>query len=183
MLGNLVVRREKGVKTWVLISIVLHHSVLHLHVDININIHCKSTNPSRPIHVFIFLSLPPSDFQDLRNQPMLPKQEKEPVNLVEIDSSDDEDGFGVGRSNNSSSINEPTIPQVETAAVNPPLASGNQTLESRSFWKAGDFTVGPTKFTPAQGCLWFHHFMVHLSHTCMYRTPIHVCMHSLSNVS
>lgn len=90
---------------------------------------------------------------------MLPKQEKEPVNLVEIDSSDDEDGFGVGRSNNSSSINEPTIPQVETAAVNPPLASGNQTLESRSFWKAGDFTVGPTKFTPAQGQL--EHARVH----------------------
>ncbi|KAG5530274.1 hypothetical protein RHGRI_030593 [Rhododendron griersonianum] len=75
---------------------------------------------------------------------MSPKQEKEPINLVEIDSSDDEDDVGV---------------QVQTVAVNPPSASGNQTLESRSFWKAGDFNIGPTKFTPAQGQL--EHARVH----------------------
>lgn len=88
---------------------------------------------------------------------MSPKQEKEPINLVEIDSSDDEDDVGV---------------QVQTVAVNPPSASGNQTLESRSFWKAGDFNIGPTKFTPAQGCCWFHKI-----HTCMHRHPPPICIY------
>ncbi|XP_057468668.1 protein MICRORCHIDIA 2-like [Actinidia eriantha] len=79
------------------------------------------------------------------------KQEKEPINIVDIDSSDDEDGVGGGKGKNTSSRLQGR-PQVQSNLANPPLAS-------RSFWKAGNYDVGPTKSVPAQGQL--EHARVH----------------------
>lgn len=89
---------------------------------------------------------------------------KEPINLVEIDSSDDEGGGGVKQKNRS--LNE-----LMTSSATP-LAQGSvpaisakdsdyckQKLDHRSFWKAGDYDVGPSKFVPVQGEL--EHARVH----------------------
>ncbi|GFY87847.1 compromized recognition of TCV 1 [Actinidia rufa] len=79
------------------------------------------------------------------------KQEKKPINIVDIDSSDDEDGVGGGKGKNTSSSLQGR-PQVQSNLANPLLAS-------RSFWKAGNYDVGPTKSVPAQGQL--EHARVH----------------------
>ncbi|KAL6986907.1 hypothetical protein U1Q18_012672 [Sarracenia purpurea var. burkii] len=91
----------------------------------------------------------------------MPKREKEPIDVVDIDSSGDEDGVGVGRSNNTSSNEAPlqSGPKVQSTAANPPSTSGHQTLGSRSFWKAGNFDVGPSRSVPGQGQL--EHARVH----------------------
>ncbi|GMP27284.1 hypothetical protein CsSME_00003343 [Camellia sinensis var. sinensis] len=96
---------------------------------------------------------------------MLPKQEKVPINVVDIDSSDDdENGFeAVARYGNTSS----KVPSLQTnpkvqqnTLTNPPSSgSGYQSLESRSFWKAGNYNIGPTKWAPTQGQL--EHARVH----------------------
>ncbi|KAF5960963.1 hypothetical protein HYC85_002172 [Camellia sinensis] len=96
---------------------------------------------------------------------MLPKQEKVPINVVDIDSSDDdENGFeAVTRYGNTSS----KVPSLQTnpkvqqnTLTNPPSSgSGYQSLESRSFWKAGNYNIGPTKWAPTQGQL--EHARVH----------------------
>uniref|UniRef100_A0A5B7BTN5 Putative MORC family CW-type zinc finger protein 3 n=1 Tax=Davidia involucrata TaxID=16924 RepID=A0A5B7BTN5_DAVIN len=93
---------------------------------------------------------------------MLRKQEKDPINVVDIDSSDDENGVGVERRNNTSP-NEPSLqttrPEVQSTITNPPSVPGYRTLDSRSFWKAGAYEVGPTKWAPSQGQL--EHARVH----------------------
>ncbi|KAA8547441.1 hypothetical protein F0562_003694 [Nyssa sinensis] len=92
---------------------------------------------------------------------MSSNQKKEPINVVDIDSSDDENGVGVERRNNTSR-NVPSLqsrPDVQSTITNPPSASGYNTLDSRSFWKAGAYDVGPTKWAPAQGQL--EHARVH----------------------
>nr|GEY28051.1 protein microrchidia 2-like [Tanacetum cinerariifolium] len=55
-----------------------------------------------------------------------------PASVVDILDSDEEDG-GDHR------------PQVENNDVD------ERRLENRSFWKAGAFDIGPTKWTPSQG--------------------------------
>ncbi|CAL9027171.1 unnamed protein product [Prunus brigantina] len=75
---------------------------------------------------------------------MAPKREKEAIPVVELDS-DDDNGAGVGapnQNNNASSTGAP--PQATSQPQQQPLAPNCQTLDSRSFWKAGDYAVGPT---------------------------------------
>ncbi|KAJ7944222.1 MORC family CW-type zinc finger protein 4 isoform X1 [Quillaja saponaria] len=82
---------------------------------------------------------------------MPPKIEKDAVPVVvEVCSSDDEDGVRPGTSNVSSNKTPlQTMPenqeQLSYTANTPSSVSNNQTLESRSFWKAGDYVVAPTK--------------------------------------
>ena len=73
------------------------------------------------------------------------KPDKGGMDVVEIASSDDEEGVGMRRSNDQ---------QVQTHKV------GQQSIErippsekplSRSFWKAGGYVITPTKLTPAPG--------------------------------
>ncbi|KAK9285596.1 hypothetical protein L1049_024791 [Liquidambar formosana] len=97
---------------------------------------------------------------------MSAKKEKKPINIVDIASSDDEDNVGVVRRNATSSSELPlkTRPQVQEASgVIAPSPSGstprNLALESRSFWKAGAYDIGPTKSAPAPGQL--EHARVH----------------------
>ncbi|XP_022740517.1 protein MICRORCHIDIA 2-like isoform X4 [Durio zibethinus] len=96
------------------------------------------------------------------------KTEKEPLNVVDIASSDEEGGAKTVATKKVSSITaQPTPLQIsglETSqgseAIMPPLLPFNETLESRSFWKAGNYAVGPTS-KPAllQGSL--EHARVH----------------------
>ncbi|KAL6274027.1 hypothetical protein ACE6H2_024719 [Prunus campanulata] len=75
---------------------------------------------------------------------MAPKREKEAIPVVELDS-DDDNGAGIGapnQNNNDSSTGAP--PQATPQPQQQPLAPNCQTLDSRSFWKAGDYAVGPT---------------------------------------
>ncbi|KAK9265940.1 hypothetical protein L1049_003464 [Liquidambar formosana] len=97
---------------------------------------------------------------------MSAKKEKKPINVVDIASSDDEDNVGVVRRNATSSSELPlkTRPQVQEASgAIAPSPSGstprNLALESRSFWKAGAYDIGPTKSAPAPGQL--EHARVH----------------------
>ncbi|XAR73817.1 hypothetical protein NMG60_11007911 [Bertholletia excelsa] len=94
---------------------------------------------------------------------MPPTREREPVNVVvEIDSSDDEDGVGAGGRNNNTSSSKPTLQtrqQVKSTVANPPSSSGRQTTESRSFWKAGDYEISFTTSAPTDGQL--EHARVH----------------------
>ncbi|GAV72195.1 HATPase_c_3 domain-containing protein [Cephalotus follicularis] len=86
---------------------------------------------------------------------MPPKIEKR-SNVVVLDSSDDEDD-GV-RVKAPSNQNMPPPPQSSTTVT--PSIPPNETLESRSFWKAGAYAVGPTSRTlPAHGSL--EHARVH----------------------
>ncbi|KAM7516179.1 hypothetical protein LguiA_005762 [Lonicera macranthoides] len=89
---------------------------------------------------------------------MPPKQEKVVPNVVEVASSDDEDGIRVEKRKNPSS-NKPLLqnrPKVNATAT---PGSGNLTIEARSFWKAGAYDIGPTKWTPTEGQL--EHARVH----------------------
>lgn len=58
---------------------------------------------------------------------------EKPGKFVDILDSDDENG------------NRVTRPQVENNSAD------DRKLENRSFWKAGAFDIGPTKWTPSQG--------------------------------
>lgn len=102
------------------------------------------------LHYYLTL-LPRSASILLKN--MLPK--KETVNFVEIDSSsDDEQTVGVAASAGKASVRAPEGP---AAGSNPRL--DNQTMQSRSFWKAGDYAVASTtNSTSTQGALFFFFF-------------------------
>ncbi|KVH92348.1 Histidine kinase-like ATPase, ATP-binding domain-containing protein [Cynara cardunculus var. scolymus] len=67
-----------------------------------------------------------------------------PLNVVEIPDSDDEGG------------DRPSGPEVQNNAT---IESDDRKLENRSFWKAGAFEIGPTKWNPSQGEL--EHARVH----------------------
>ncbi|XVE82540.1 hypothetical protein DITRI_Ditri16bG0013400 [Diplodiscus trichospermus] len=98
------------------------------------------------------------------------KTGKEPLNVVDLASSDDDDGGAhtVAATKEASSITAqsspvqisgPGIPQSSGAITQSALTS-NETLDSRSFWKAGNYAVGPTsKPVPLQGTL--EHARVH----------------------
>ncbi|KAL2532428.1 Histidine kinase [Abeliophyllum distichum] len=99
---------------------------------------------------------------------MLPKQQKKiPVTaeIVDLGSSDDEGGQGAA-AEFSNYVNKPSNnaklqskPPNAQAAV--PIANNvnNRSLESRSFWKAGAYEIGPSKSTSFQGDL--EHARVH----------------------
>ncbi|KAI4327668.1 hypothetical protein L6164_020100 [Bauhinia variegata] len=100
---------------------------------------------------------------------MPPKIERNDVPVVNIDCSDDENGTGPGPgTSNACSSKTPSqsqaMPQVQLqnsyASNSPSSVSNNQMLQSRSFWKAGDYVVGPiSKPAPAEGDL--EHARVH----------------------
>lgn len=69
---------------------------------------------------------------------------EKPLNVVEIPDSDDEGGDRRSR------------PEVQNSAT---IESDDRRLENRSFWKAGAFEIGPTKWNPSQGEL--EHARVH----------------------
>lgn len=79
------------------------------------------------------------------------------MNIVEIESGDDELDDNGGQKRNEKSSNEPQSqvrPKTVNNLTNPPPGS-----ESRSFWKAGAYDIGPIKWTPTQGEL--EHARVH----------------------
>lgn len=84
---------------------------------------------------------------------MAPKREKDATTVVELDS-DDENGAGP-----QNQTNKPP-PQTTSQPLQRPVIPNYQTLESRSFWRAGDYAVGPTsRASIAQGQL--EHARVH----------------------
>ncbi|TYI01478.1 hypothetical protein ES332_A11G203300v1 [Gossypium tomentosum] len=83
---------------------------------------------------------------------MPPKVEKEHLNVVDIASSDDDgDAQTVARKQASSlgerqlrrNISSPEMPQ-SSGPITPPALPSGETLDSRSFWKAGNYVIGPT---------------------------------------
>ncbi|XP_061360859.1 protein MICRORCHIDIA 1-like [Gastrolobium bilobum] len=101
---------------------------------------------------------------------VLPKTEKNDVPVVDIDSGDDADIAEVAAPTKNAASSQKTqsvaVPQVEVqqqetpASISAPSISDRQTLDSRSFWKAGDYVVGPaSKPAPFQGHL--EHARVH----------------------
>lgn len=96
------------------------------------------------------------------------KTEKQPITVVEIDNSDDEDGVAVVATNNKSSSSSSNLKtqsqpqsrplplqqqqhQQSSIATAPPV-SAYQALECRSFWKAGACDAGLTaRKAPAEG--------------------------------
>lgn len=88
---------------------------------------------------------------------MPPKQIPATAEVVDLDSSDEEGG-GVPPANNRPSISVKleteqfamSATQAVSAANDAP-AVNNLPLETRSFWKAGAYEIGPTKSTLMQG--------------------------------
>lgn len=85
---------------------------------------------------------------------LLPKTEQNDVPVVDIDS-DEDGGAAVAPAKNDASSHKTPSPQVELVQQETP-ASGSALSASdglsRSFWKAGDYVVGPSsKPTPFQG--------------------------------
>ncbi|OVA06179.1 hypothetical protein BVC80_857g15 [Macleaya cordata] len=76
---------------------------------------------------------------------MLPNQNKDPVNVVDLENSDEEEEDEVSGSG--------TVPLMACSR------NQNQTFQSRSFWRAGDYHVGSTKSAPPEGQL--EHARVH----------------------
>jgi hypothetical protein len=64
---------------------------------------------------------------------------EKPLNVVEIPDSDDEGG------------DRPSRPEVQNSST---IESDDRRLENRSFWKAGAFEIGPTKWNPSQGIIY-----------------------------
>lgn len=84
-----------------------------------------------------------------------PKTEKNGVPVVAIDIDDDADAtasMAASETNNESSEVTPSVSELrvqlqqqKTFASSSPLSASNpQSLDSRSFWKAGDYVVGPS---------------------------------------
>ncbi|GMI76939.1 microrchidia 2, CRT1 Homologue 1 [Hibiscus trionum] len=97
---------------------------------------------------------------------MPPKIEKEHLNVVDIASSDDEGG-GQTIKKASSIRDQPPQPEISrpevprsSGAITPPILPSSETLDSRSFWKAGNYVAGPSsKHALLQGTL--EHARVH----------------------
>ncbi|XP_073038347.1 protein MICRORCHIDIA 2-like isoform X1 [Primulina eburnea] len=117
---------------------------------------------------------------DSKFHKMLPRQHKQiptAADIIDIDSSDDESGSGVGGGRgggvyaglNADIAKLSNVVKLQTNErfnnQSPPVINSSASeanyrhLDSRSFWKAGDYEVGPTKFTSAQGDL--EHARVH----------------------
>lgn len=96
---------------------------------------------------------------------MLPKQEKTGavIDVVDIGSSDDEEDVGAERRKASPSGTplQTGAKQTSSRPISPQGSSNQlrQTQESRSFWKAGAYSVGLAKFAPATDQL--EHARVH----------------------
>lgn len=92
---------------------------------------------------------------------MPPKQEKLPIDVVELDSSDDADDAGVPVAG----MTKPDLPHggkspvIENSNAVVPPDSSYRPLDSRSFWKAGNFEVGRIKSAAVHGEL--EHARVH----------------------
>lgn len=89
-------------------------------------------------------------------------QSKEPIDIVDIVSSDDEDIAGAPARNNNSTNWKP--PQSHSSSSTPAVAPADpqftkQKLDCRSFWQAGAYEIGPSSFAPVQGEL--EHARVH----------------------
>lgn len=94
---------------------------------------------------------------------MAPKREKEAVEVVDIGSSDEENDAGGAseRSGNAKASSGEAPPQTKTQAAAQqqssseaatPSVSDYQTLQFRSFWKAGSTDFGPSSVSaPARG--------------------------------
>ncbi|XP_021274713.1 protein MICRORCHIDIA 2-like [Herrania umbratica] len=99
---------------------------------------------------------------------MPPKTEKErPLKFVEVTSSDDEGGARtvatqkvclVTTPPSPLQISGPDVPQ-SSGTIEPSGLPSDETLESRSFWKAGNYAAGPTSKPVLQGSL--EHARVH----------------------
>lgn len=113
---------------------------------------------------------------------MLPRQHKQiptTADIIDIDSSDDESGSGLGggrgggvyAGQNADSAKPSNVVKLQTMErfinQSPPVISSSaseanyRSLESRSFWKAGGYEVGPTKFTSFQGLFRFYFFYLY----------------------
>ncbi|CAN4105574.1 unnamed protein product [Withania somnifera] len=96
---------------------------------------------------------------------MPPKQEKLPIDVVELDSSDDDDDDDEDAGVPVAGVTKPDIPHggkstvIENPNADVPTESGYRPLDSRSFWKAGNFEVGRIKSAPVHGEL--EHALVH----------------------
>ncbi|XVF59714.1 hypothetical protein PTKIN_Ptkin07bG0298100 [Pterospermum kingtungense] len=76
---------------------------------------------------------------------MPPKTEKEPPNVVDLASSDDEGGARTAAAANKvSTITSLTEMPQTSGAITTFVLPSEEALESRSFWKAGNYAVGPT---------------------------------------
>ncbi|KAL5122621.1 Protein MICRORCHIDIA 1 [Glycine soja] len=93
---------------------------------------------------------------------LLPKTEQNDVPVVDIDS-DEDGGAAVAPAKNDASSHKTPSPQVELVQQETPSSSSSLSASdglSRSFWKAGDYVVGPSsKPAPFQGHL--EHARVH----------------------
>ncbi|XP_019177569.1 PREDICTED: protein MICRORCHIDIA 2-like [Ipomoea nil] len=98
---------------------------------------------------------------------MAPKRNKVPIDVVEIDSSDDEGSPGTNAAGKSSARDVMTTvknpqskpPGVHGAGPVAPPAQNHRQLESRSFWKAGNYEVASTRAVAIEGEL--EHARVH----------------------
>ncbi|RDX72846.1 Protein MICRORCHIDIA 2, partial [Mucuna pruriens] len=95
---------------------------------------------------------------------LLPKTEKNDVPVVDLDSDDDADTVvAIVPAKNDASSQKTPSPQVELVPQETPVLSSALSVsdhQSRSFWKAGDYVVGPSsKPAPFQGHL--EHARVH----------------------
>ncbi|KAK7251134.1 hypothetical protein RIF29_34068 [Crotalaria pallida] len=89
---------------------------------------------------------------------VFPKQEKDGVPVVDIDMDMDDDVVASVATNASTSSE--LQHQITHASTSPLSVSNSQSLESRSFWKAGDYVVGPSsRPAPFEGHL--EHARVH----------------------
>ncbi|KAK7360109.1 hypothetical protein VNO77_02085 [Canavalia gladiata] len=92
-----------------------------------------------------------------------PKTARNHIPIVDIDSDDDNNAEAVvtaGVAKNDASSQKSPSPQVELVQQETPALPESLTMESRSFWKAGDYVVDrPSKPAPFQGHL--EHARVH----------------------
>ncbi|KAJ8443644.1 hypothetical protein Cgig2_019626 [Carnegiea gigantea] len=94
---------------------------------------------------------------------MPPAQAKEPVEIVDIVSSDDEDTAVPPPTRSKNSITS-KFPQSKPSSSAPAATLvdaqfAKQKLECRSFWQAGAYEIGPSSFAPVEGEL--EHARVH----------------------
>ena len=86
---------------------------------------------------------------------MPPAQAKEPVEIVDIVSSDDEDTAVPPPTRSKNSITS-KLPQSKPSSSAPAATLvdaqfAKQKLECRSFWQAGAYEIGPSSFDPVEG--------------------------------
>lgn len=94
--------------------------------------------------------------------------EKAPIEVVEIDSSDDnEHSVSVAENGNKNKPQKDAQLQLKTPKIEIPVAvappdSNYRPLDSRSFWKAGAYEIGPSQSTYVQGQFFPHYLFFSL---------------------